>query len=103
MTKDAKATRHSDEALLVMVSLADGPKHGYAMIKDIANLAGRRLGPGTLYGAITRLERQGCIEPISSDDRRRVYRLTQAGAQILRSELDRHKRVARVGLLRLAR
>ena len=46
----------SDPTLLVLASLAEGDKHGYAMMEDIERFAGVRLGPGTLYGAITRLE-----------------------------------------------
>ena len=51
--------RFSDPALLILISLVDGPKHGYAMTEDIAVIADQRLGPGTLYGAITRLNRAG--------------------------------------------
>ena len=68
--------RFSEPALLVLVSLADGPKHGYAMIKDIERVAGQTLGPGTLYGAITRLEVEKWIEPLPAEDSRRPYRLT---------------------------
>jgi hypothetical protein len=50
---------YSDPPLLVLASLASGPKHGHAMIEDIQRLCGTRLGPGTLYGAIARLEQQG--------------------------------------------
>jgi len=52
---------YSDPPLLVLASLADGPKHGHAMIEDIARLCGTYLGPGTLYGAISRLEQQGLV------------------------------------------
>ena len=68
--------RFSEPALLILISLADAPKHGYAMTEDIAAIADVRLGPGTLYGAIARLEARGLIEPIQSDDRRNPYRLT---------------------------
>jgi DNA-binding PadR family transcriptional regulator len=54
----------SDPTLLVLASLADGDKHGYAMMQDIHQFANVRLGPGTLYGAITRLEQQGWIRPL---------------------------------------
>src|SRR5436190_8920251 len=72
--------RFSEPALLILVSLADGDKHGYAMIEDIESLNGTRLGPGTLYGALARLERRGLIEPLASDDRRKPYRMTGLGA-----------------------
>ena len=56
--------RFSEPALYILISLADGPKHGYAMIEDIHRMAGANLGPGTLYGAITRLEQRGWISPV---------------------------------------
>ena len=92
----------SEPALLILVSLAGGPKHGYAMIQDIADVSGRRLGPGTLYGAIARLERAGLIEPLPADERRIPYRLTEAGARHLGAELSGLRRVAATGLRRLA-
>ena len=91
-----------EPALLILVSLASGPKHGYAMILDVEALCGARMGPGTLYGAIARLERLGLIEPLPADDRRRPYRLTEAGAAALRSELATLRDVAATGLERLA-
>jgi len=92
----------SEQALLILVSLAGGPKHGYAMIQDILEVSGRRLGPGTLYGALARLERNGFIEPLPADDRRIPYRLTEAGARHLGAELSGLRRVAATGLRRLA-
>ena len=56
--------RFSDPAMLILSSLAGGPKHGYAMMEDILEFSGTRLEPGTLYGAIGRLEQRGWIEPI---------------------------------------
>jgi DNA-binding PadR family transcriptional regulator len=93
--------RFSEPALLIMVSLSDGPKHGYAMVDDIHTLTGARLGPGTLYGAIARLERLGLIAPLPAEDRRRPYQLTQAGATVLRTELAALARLSRAGLERL--
>jgi DNA-binding PadR family transcriptional regulator len=77
----------SDPTLLILASLADGEKHGYAMVKDIRTFAGVRLGPGTLYGAITRLEGLGWIRPIVTNDRRRPYRLTPEGRRHLKAQL----------------
>jgi DNA-binding PadR family transcriptional regulator len=93
--------RFSEPALLILVSLADGPKHGYAMVDDIATLSGVRLGPGTLYGAIARLERLGLIAPLPAADRRRPYELTEAGATALRAELTSLARLSAAGLRRL--
>jgi DNA-binding PadR family transcriptional regulator len=87
---------------LILASLADGAKHGYALTKDIEGFAGVRLAPGTLYEALRRLERQGLIEALASDDRRRPYRLTALGASELRAHLDDQRRIAEVGLGRLA-
>ncbi len=91
----------SDPTLLVLASLADGDKHGYAMIDDIQRFAGVRLGPGTLYGAITRLEERGWIRSIESDDRRRPYRLTAEGRRYLREQLAGLDQVVKTGLRRL--
>jgi DNA-binding PadR family transcriptional regulator len=93
--------RSNDPSLLVMASLAEGPKHGYAITRDVNEIAGVKLGPGTLYGALARLEERGLIEPLSSEDRRRPYRLTGAGADALREQLTEQERVARIGLRRL--
>jgi DNA-binding PadR family transcriptional regulator len=95
--------RYAGPATLILSSLADGAKHGYALTKDIEQFAGVRLAPGTLYEALSRLESQGLIEALASDDRRRPYRLTAAGAQALRAHLADQRQVAEVGLRRLAR
>src|SRR5437773_1936477 len=92
----------SEPALLILVSLAGGDKHGYAMIEDIESLNGTRLGPGTLYGALARLERRGMIEPLASEDRRRPYRITGLGATVLREQLTSLRSFAVTGLQRLA-
>jgi DNA-binding PadR family transcriptional regulator len=79
--------RFSEAAFLILVSLAGGAKHGYAMMEDIAAFAHTRLRAGTLYGALTRLEDRGLIEPLPAADRRHPYRLTQAGVAVLRTQL----------------
>jgi len=94
--------RYAGPATLILSSLAEGTKHGYALTKDIEDFAGVRLAPGTLYEALSRLERQGLIEPVESHDRRRPYRLTAPGASALRVHLDAQRRIADVGLRRLA-
>ena len=94
--------RFSEPALYILISLADGPKHGYAMTQDIAAVSGQTLGPGTLYGAIARLEARRWIEPLPAEERRRPYRLTSAGQRVLRHRLESLRAVARVGRARLA-
>jgi DNA-binding PadR family transcriptional regulator len=94
--------RSKDPSVLVLTSLAGGPKHGYAITQDVQELAQVRLGPGTLYGALARLEERGMIEALPADDRRRPYRLTGQGATALRAELGKLERVAHAGLSRLA-
>lgn len=87
--------------MLVLASLASGPKHGHSMIEDIVSLCGTRLGPGTLYGAIARLERQGWIEPLARDERRQPYRITVAGLGVLRAKLNTLQQFTKAGLKRL--
>jgi DNA-binding PadR family transcriptional regulator len=94
--------RFGEPALLILISLAEGPKHGYAMTDDIAILADVRLGPGTLYGALARLEARGLIERLESEDRRNPYRLTLLGERALRARLASIRAIARVGQRRLA-
>jgi DNA-binding PadR family transcriptional regulator len=94
--------RFSEPALLILVSLAEEPRHGYSMTEDIEAVAGVRLGPGTLYGALARLEARGFIEPLKSEDRRNPYRLTPRGERALRARLDSMMTVAQAGQRRLA-
>ena len=92
----------SDPALLILASLADGDKHGYAMLEDIQRFAGARLGPGTLYGAITRLEQRGWIRAVrSADERRQPYALTAGGRRHLQEQLSELDHVVKTGLRRL--
>jgi DNA-binding PadR family transcriptional regulator len=87
---------------MILISLAEGPKHGYAMTQDIEAVSGQKLGPGTLYGAIARLEEREWIEALPADDRRRPYKLTTAGQKVLRARLDSLRAVTRIGHTRLA-
>jgi len=91
----------TDPTLLVLASLADGDKHGYAMMEDIERFAGVRLGPGTLYGAITRLEERRWIRGLESDDRRRPYRITGAGREYLVEQVASLGRVVKTARERL--
>ena len=83
----------SDARLLVLVSLSDGAKHGYSIQHDIDTFAGVRLGPGTLYGALASLERDRLIEALPSQERRRPYRLTDAGRRHLDQQLHELERI----------
>ena len=91
----------SDPTLLVLSSLAEGDKHGYAMMEDIERFASIKLGPGTLYGAITRLEENGWIAPVPSEDRRQPYTLTALGRKALETELATLDHVVKTALKRL--
>lgn len=91
----------SDPSILVLSSLAGGDKHGYAMMEDIERFAGVRLGPGTLYGAITRLEKLGWIAAVGSGDRRQPYTITGAGREHLEGQLASLGRIVRAGQRRL--
>ena len=99
---ESSLNRFSDPSLLILASLAGGAKHGYAMMDDIEYFARTRLGPGTLYGALARLETQGLIEPLPAQERRRPYRLTGAGIAYLQEQLTGLELFASMGLRRLA-
>ena len=91
----------SDPTILVLASLAEGDKHGYAMMDDIEKFAAVRLGPGTLYGAITRLEERGLIRQVKTKDRRQPYTLTASGRTQLAEQLGGLQQVVKAGLGRL--
>ena len=93
--------RWADPPLLVLASLADAPKHGYAITQDVAATMGARLSAGTLYAVISRLESQGLIEPLEMEDRRRPYRITMSGAEALAQQSSRMSNVASLALTRL--
>ncbi|MEP6638144.1 MAG: helix-turn-helix transcriptional regulator [Chloroflexota bacterium] len=93
--------RFAEPSLLILVSLSDGPKHGYAIMTDIEASSGRPMGAGTLYAALARLEERGLIEALPPVDRRRPYRLTGVGASTLSEQLRGLSDFARHGLRRL--
>lgn len=93
--------RFAEPSLLILVSLSDGPKHGYAIMTDVEAGTGRPLGPGTLYAALARLEGRGLIEALPPEDRRRPYRLTGLGATTLQEQLAGLQSLAQLGLRRL--
>jgi len=98
-----RLARTQDPTILVLTSLTGGPKHGYALIKDIEATSGTSFGPGTLYGVLARLEEEGLVEPLPEEDRRRPYRITAHGARVLRERLEVTVKVATLGLERLER
>ena len=101
MTKDS-IRGSSDRSVLILTSLAESPKHGYALIKDIEEFAGVTLGAGTLYGALAKLEQSGLVVALPEEDRRRPYQITPAGREQLRARLSEAARIAAVGLRRIA-
>ena len=101
MTRDS-IRGSSDRSILILTSLAGSPKHGYALIKDIEEFAGVKLGAGTLYGALAVLEKSGLVEALPAEERRHPYRITAAGREHLQIRLSEAARIAHVGLLRIA-
>ncbi len=93
--------RGSDPSLLLLISLASGPKHGHAMLLDIAAFSGERLGPGTLYGALQRLEEDQLVEPLAADDRRVPYQLTDGGRRYLTARLESLDALLQLGAVRV--
>ena len=99
---DNRESTSNDPGLLLMISLAGGAKHGHAMLLDVERFAGVRLGPGTLYGALTRLEEAGDVEALAAEGRRRPYRLTNNGRHKLELRLGSLDRAVQTGLTRVA-
>jgi DNA-binding PadR family transcriptional regulator len=95
--------RFAEPSLYVLLTLSDGPKHGYAIMTEALELTGEPLGPGTLYATLSRLEGRGLIEALPAEDRRRPYRLTESGAAVLRAHLEGLGGIVRTGLARLNR
>lgn len=93
--------RFAEPSLYILVSLSNGPKHGYAIMTDVEAISGSPMGPGTLYGALARLERRGLIEALEPEERRRPYRLTALGATTVQAQLDSLRAFATTGLERL--
>lgn len=93
--------RFTEPSLLILATLSQGPKHGYAIMTDIETDTGRPMGAGTLYAALARLEESGLIEPLAPVDRRRPYRLTGVGATMLAEQLRGLSAFAQQGLRQL--
>ena len=94
--------RFADPSLLILTSLADGPKHGYAMMTDVTVFSGVRMEPGTLYGALSRLERRGWVRPLEGAGRRRPYEITAVGQEILAGQVKAMQQLVQVARLRTA-
>jgi DNA-binding PadR family transcriptional regulator len=94
--------RFADPSLLILTSLADGAKHGYAIMTDIAGFSGVEMEPGTLYGALSRLERRGWVRALAAQERRRPYEITAAGQEVLTGQLASMQQIVRVGRQRTA-
>lgn len=97
----------TEPVLLILLSLADQPRHGYAVLKDVEDMSGGRvvLSTGTLYGALRRLLEDGWIERIEEEDTprgRQAYQLTATGRRNLQAEVSRMKHLTRVASLRVA-
>jgi DNA-binding PadR family transcriptional regulator len=93
--------RFAEPSLYILASLTEGPKHGYAIMTDVETITGSPMGPGTLYGALARLESRGLIEALEPIERRRPYRLTGLGEATVRAQLERLAGFAATGLQRL--
>ena len=92
----------SDRSVVVLTSPASGPKHGYALIKDIEEFSVVKMGPGTLHGCLSKLEEAGLIEALPAQDRRHPYRVASQGSAMLGIRLSESARIAKLGLKRLA-
>ncbi len=88
--------------MLILTSLSDGPKHGYAIMTDVAAVSGVSMEPGTLYGALSRLERRGWVRPLATAERRRPYEITAAGQEVLAGQLAAMQQIVRVARRRTA-
>jgi len=97
MTKN----RFSEPSLLILISIAEQNRHGYAIMEDIEKSYDIKLGPGTLYGAISRLEKSGYIQAVASDDRKKPYALTEDGETYVKEQIQAMQKVTTVGMQRL--
>lgn len=98
----------TEPVLLVLLSLAEQPRHGYSILKDVERISHGRvaLSTGTLYGALQRLLSQGWIERFKEEEAardRRAYRLTAQGKRVLQAEVERMRHLTKLASLRAAR
>jgi DNA-binding PadR family transcriptional regulator len=98
----------TEATFYILLSLVQGKKHGYAIMKDVADLSDNRisLGTGTLYGALARLLDQGWIERVEEEEStgraRKAYNLSDLGRRILQAETERLQALTAAARLRLA-
>lgn len=102
----ADASSITEPVLLILLSLAEQPRHGYSIMKDVADMSGRRvqMSTGTLYGALRRLLEEGWIARHGLEDKsrgRQDYRLTSRGRKVLEQEVARLKQLTRIAGLRV--
>ena len=98
----------TEPVLLLLLSLAEQPRHGYSILKDVKHISGGRvvLSTGTLYGALRRLLARGWIERYAEDESsrdRHAYRLTSRGRRNLQLEIERMKNLTQLASVRVAR
>jgi len=98
----------TEPVLLVLLSLAEQPRHGYSILKDVERMSDGRvaLSTGTLYGALQRLLNQGWIERFEEDEGprdRKAYRLTTQGRKVLQTEVARMRQLTKLANLRTAK
>ena len=98
----------NEPVLLMLLSLAERPRHGYSILKDVERISGGRvkLSTGTLYGALRRLLDDAWIERVEEDESprdRRPYRLTPRGRRNLQLEVERMRHLTKLAALRVAR
>ncbi|MFZ0805399.1 MAG: helix-turn-helix transcriptional regulator [Candidatus Sulfotelmatobacter sp.] len=97
----------TEPVLLILLSLAGQPQHGYSILKDVEQMSGGRvvLSTGTLYGALWRLLDADWIERLEEKDTprgRQTYRLTSTGRRNLQVEVSRLKHITRLASLRVS-
>lgn len=95
--------RYAEPSVLILATLAGEPRHGYAIMLEAERMSGQPLGPGTLYASLARLERRGLIEALPAEARRRPYRITALGAEVLQAHLNGLREFANAALASLDR
>lgn len=93
---DSKHTPLTPVVFHILLAMADGHTHGYAIGQAVEEVSGRRMGPGTLYGSLQRMERDGLVEEVldSDEERRKPFVMTAEGRRALEAEAARIDRLA---------